>query len=584
MQTEEFYQGIAFDAYDTLGAHPAGPRRGWDFCVFAPHAGRVQVLGDWNGWNLYRAVELARGADGLWRARAPRARAGQLYKYNILGADNRWRLRADPYAFAFEPLPGTASRLVDERFAFTDDNWRARRPDPDAPLAIYELHAGGWRRHPDGRYYRYAELAHDLIPWLQTRHYTHVEFLPLAEHPFDGSWGYQGTGYFAPTARFGSPADFAALVNALHRAGIGVLMDFVPVHFAVDEGFLAAFDGEPLYEYPGEAGRSAWGSLNFDLGRGEVRSFLLSAAAFWVYRMHCDGLRVDAIGHALYRPGGEWQAAEFFKTLTAGLHARCPGVTLIAEDSAGCLNATTPTDRGGLGFDYKWGLGWSHDTLAFFSAPFDARPALYPALARSMDGFFADKTLNAVSHDDNTWQTGTPMDRLAGSYDQKFAQARLLYLYLYTRPGKKLDFMGGELGQFRPFDADRALDWALLTYPAHLDFANYRAALGGLYAAHPALHCQEYDPACYAWIVNTDPENGVLAWLRMARGEVLLCLLNTGAVPLAGYRLDLSQLCRELTLRPLFATAPEGLGQARTQCGYAAFDLPALFGQVFEVL
>ncbi|MDD4849493.1 MAG: 1,4-alpha-glucan branching enzyme [Gemmiger sp.] len=593
MEPQEFYGGIAFDAYETLGVHPCAPHsghRGWRFCVFAPHARQVQVVGDWNGWNLYRATRLTRGEDGLWHGRAATARAGQLYKYNIQGANGCWHLRADPYAFAFEPLPGTASRLCDPQFAFTDAAWLARRGvDPNAPLAIYEVHAGSWQRHPDGSYYHYTELAAALIPHLLAHHYTHVEFLPLAEYPFDGSGGYQGTGYFAPTARFGTPQEFCALVNALHGAGLGVLMDFVPVHFAVDDGFLAAFDGEPLYEYPGAAGRSPWGSLRFDLSRGEIRSFLLSAAAFWLHRCHCDGLRVDAIGQALYHPGtggSSWQAAEFFKTLAAGLHARCPGVTLIAEDTAGCLLATRPTGQGGLGFDYKWDIGWAHRALGYFAAPFAARPALYPALAEDMAGFFEERGLNAASHDDNT--AGAILAGMYGNYDEKFAQARLFYLYLYTRPGKKLDFMGGELGHFRAFDPFRPLDWALTAYPAHADFAAYRAALGGLYTAHPALHSGEYDPACYAWVANDPRTNGpagVLAWLRMAGGEVLLCVLNTAPRPLQSYGLDLRRLGGARTLAPCFATCPgQPAGVLHTQNGWLTLSLPPLAGCVLAVL
>ena len=586
MESREFYGGIAFDAYEVLGAHPAGQRPGWDFCVFAPHARQVQVVGDWNGWDLYRAAALTRCGDGLWRVRVPRARAGQLYKYNILGADGVWRLRADPYAFAFEPLPGTASRLTASEFVFTDDAWMARRgPGPDAPVSIYELYAGGWRRHPDGRYYSWTELAEALVPWMTQQGYTHLELLPPAEYPFDGSWGYHGVGYFAPSARFGTPDQFRGMVNALHQAGIGVLVDLVPVHFAVDDGFLARFDGEPLYEPPGDAARSPWGSLEFDLERGEVRSFLLSAASFWLYRCHCDGLRVDAVGHALYRPDGGWRAAEFFKTLTAGLHARCPGATLIAEDSAGCLNATRPTREGGLGFDYKWNLGWAHALLSYFSLPFNARPAAFSGLAAGMDGFWGEHWITAFSHDENTWDTGTVLGRMYGGYDQQFAQARLVYLIQTLLPGKKLDFMGGELGHYRSFDAFRALDWGLLQYPSHADFARYRAALCALYRTHPALYGQEYDNRCFRWVARQDARYGVLGWLRMSGGEVLLCLANTGPAPLPAYRVCLRSLCRELRLLPVFSTLPgPPAGDAATAEGWATVSLKGFQGAVFRLV
>lgn len=374
---EEFFCGISFDAYRLLGSHPAGPGRGWLFTLWAPHARRVQLLGDWNGWDLYSAAELTFCEDGLWRGRVPQAQLGQLYKYNIQGPDGSWQLRADPFAFAFEALPGTASRLAEPNYPFAAPLLRGARRD--APVLIYELHAASWHRHWDGRYYTGPELAKSLVPYLVEHHYTHVEFLPLAEYPFDGSWGYQGCGYFAPTQRIGGFAGFAALVDALHAAGIAVLMDFVPVHFAPDADRLACFDGAPLFE----SGPSDWGSLNFDLASPPVRSFLLSSAAFWLQVCRCDGLRVDAIGNALYHCPNGWQAAEFFKTLTAGLHARFPSCMLVAEDSAGSMNATSDTASGGLGFDYVWEIGWTQDTLAYFAAPFGGRSALFRQLCGS---------------------------------------------------------------------------------------------------------------------------------------------------------------------------------------------------------
>ena len=572
----DFYNGISFDAYLLLGAHPAGC--GWRFTLFAPHARRVQAVGDWNGWDLYRPTELAFCEDGLWRGHAPAARAGQLYKYNILGPDGVWRLRADPFALGFEALPGTAGRLVRPAHTFGDDDWMAVRrtrahADPHAPCNIYEVHAATWRRHWDGRYYTFAELGAVLLPYLQRGHYTHVEFMPLAEYPFDGSWGYQGCGYFAPSARFGGVDDFCALVDALHQSGIGVLMDFVPVHFAPDAGRLACFDGAPLFEYPGDTARSDWGSLNFNLTSAPVRSFLLSSAAFWLHFCHCDGLRVDAIGNALYRAGAGRDAAAFFMTLSTGLHARCPGTLLIAEDTAGALNATAPTHAGGLGFDAVWDGAWVLDTLGYFCAPPQARPALFPRLCAHLRG--GAGAVNALSHDENAWRTGTILRRLWGDWPQKFDQMRLLTLYQYARPGKKLHFMGNEFGNATAFDPYQELDWGALAAPAPAALADFCAALAWLYTAHPALH----DDAGDFWPVAQDGGTGVLAFVRGSGGESLLCVFCMGGGGVQGYGLCLPPVFTRAVC--LFAAGclddtPHGIAN-----GWLTLDLPAFGGGVY---
>ncbi|MGN0975479.1 MAG: 1,4-alpha-glucan branching enzyme [Gemmiger sp.] len=567
----EFYAGVCFDAYEFLGAHPAEPE-GWQFCVCAPKARRVQVLGSWNDWGLYSAAELTRCSDGLWRVWVPQARAGQLYKYNVLCADGVWRLRQDPYAYAVESLPGTACVLGELRFAFHDAAWLSlRAPCPDAPLSIYELHAGSWRRHPDGRYYSYGELADVLVGWLPAHGYTHVEFLPLAEHPFDGSWGYQGTGWFAPSARFGTPEQFAALVDRLHDVGIGVLMDFVPVHFAPDDGALAYFDGGPFYE-PEFSPESPWGSLYFDLERPEVRSFLLSAASFWLHRCHCDGLRVDATGHALARYTG---ASKFFQTLTGGLHARFPGVMLVAEDSGGYPCATASTSRGGLGFDYIWNMDWLHRALRVLTAPFETRPAL--TVSAGCCQTTGEKCINALSHDESSPAVGALLNRMWGSYDEKFAQLRLLFLWQFCRPGKKLNFMGNDLGHFRPFDPYRELDWGLLQYPSHSGLAEYFRVLSLLYRSEPALHCSEYSPGSAHW---ANSPQGTLAWWRTGGGEALLCCLNL---------LPTSAVCTVqtgpgLVLRELLCTAGPDIAAAHNRAdGWSTLSLPGLCGGLWRL-
>lgn len=563
----DFYSGISFDAYRLLGAQPAG--QGWRFTVWAPHARRVQVVGDWNGWDLWRATELAACEDGLWRGIVPAAEEGQLYKYNVLGPDGTWQLKPDPFAFGCEPLPGTASRLMRPEYPFTDGEWLARRQYlPEMPLNIYELHAPSWRRHWDGRYYSGGELADVLIPYLQARSFTCVELMPLAEFPFDGSWGYQGCGYFAPTARLGGFAGVSEFIDRLHRSGIAVLADFVPVHFAPDPDRLAQWDGAPLFE----AGPSDWGSLRFDLTSGPVRSFLLSSAAFWLYVLHCDGLRVDAVGHALYRPQDAREAlaaAEFFKTLTGGLHARFGPVFLAAEDTAGALNAAIPTDRGGLGFDAVWDSAWARDTLGFFADP-TGRARRFPALLRDPAPGTA---VNALSHDDNTWSSGSVWWQLPGTGEEKFRQMQLLYLMQFTRPGRPLTFMGGEFGQTLAFDPYKEMDWACLGYSLHRDMDSYTAALGALYRSHPALHRGGFR---WGW---RDDRRLALSWLRREGNDRLLCVFHLGEFPLD------AALPAEGTMqaRLLFAAGPVDDCVLSARDGRFWLHLPPMSGAVYAL-
>ena len=562
----DFYSGLSFDAYRLLGAHPVG--RGWQFTVWAPHARRVQVTGDWNGWNLWNAADLAACEDGLWRGTVPDAREGQLYKYNIQGPDGSWQLKPDPFAFGYENLPGTAGRLLRPVYPFTDGDWLARRHWlPEMPLNIYELHAPSWRRHWDGRYYTGGELADVLIPYLQERNFTCVELMPPAEYPFDGSWGYQGCGYFAPTARLGGFRGVAELIDRLHGAGMAVLADFVPVHFAPDPERMARWDGAPLFE----AGPSDWGSLRFDLTCGPVRSFLLSAAAFWLYELHCDGLRVDAVGHALYRPqetGEALATAEFFKTLTGGLHARFGPVFLAAEDTAGALNAATPTDRGGLGFDGVWDSAWARDILTFFARPSERRHH-FPALLRDAGPGTA---VNALSHDDNTWDSGSVWWQLSGSGAEKFRQMQVLYLLQFTRPGRPLTFMGGEFGQPLAFDPYKEMDWACLGHPLHQNMDFYTAALGALFRTHPALHRGEYCP-----VLQMD-DRLALGYLRQAEGERLLCLFNLG-----DFALETPLAVGADKAALLFAAGPVEDCALRGGGGRFVLNLPPMSGGIFAL-
>ena len=535
---QAFWDGECFDAYRWMGAHPsAGPRgeAGWQFTLFAPGAKAVSVCGSWPGGE---DVPMEKNEAGFWRVYIPGPAEGDSYQYRITGADGSVQLHADPYAFASELRPGTASRLTALAFSFDDEGWMARRDKcRNLPMNIYEMHAGSWKRDPDaqapdggeGGWYNYDDLAKELVPWLTAHHYTHVELLPLAEHPFDGSWGYQTTGYFSVTSRYGTPAQFARFVNACHRMGIGVIMDFVPVHFAADAAGLARLDGTCLYEYDSDVGESEWGTHNFNYYRGEVRSFLNSAAALWMDVYHCDGIRMDAISRAIYWLGDPARgvnqgALDFLRRLNHGLNQRWPTGVYIAEDSTNYLKITAPTRYDGIGFDYKWDMGWMHDTLDYFATPFGERPAQYGKLLFSMQYFYNELYLLALSHDEVVHGKKTIIDKLWGSYEEKCSQARTLYFYMYTLPGKKLNFMGNELAHFREWDEKKPLDWNLLAYPFHDSFQKFFAELARIYAS-------EYDPRCFEWVACESSAEGVYAWLRRGRGQCLLCVMNTQDKP-----------------------------------------------------
>ena len=554
MLPQEYHTGACFDLYRHLGAHPC--KGGWSFRIWAPGALDVQLEGDFNGW---QGAPMSRDNAGVWSCTA-KAKEGQLYKFRVLGPDGSWVEHSDPCALAAELRPGTASRLFDLsrlEAQFTDGVWMAgQNKHYDRPMNIYEMHAGSWKRKPDGSWYDYEELAQELIPWLVEHQYTHVELLPLAEHPFDGSWGYQNTGYFAPTSRYGTPVQFARFVNACHLAGIGVLMDFVPVHFAKNADGLARLDGTFLYEYDSDVGQSEWGTCNFNFYRGEVRSFLNSAAAIWLDLYHCDGIRMDAISRALYWLGDPSRgvnqgAVQFLQNMNQGLHQRFPSAILTAEDSTNFLKVTAPVEYDGLGFDYKWDMGWMHDTLDFFATPFDQRRDAYHKLTFSMSYFYNELYLLSLSHDEMVHGKKTVIDKLWGTYEEKFAQARLLYFYMLTHPGKKLNFMGSELAHFREWDEERELDWMLLRYPLHDAFHKYIAALNGLYHAEPALYEGEYNAACFEWVACQSRDEGIYAYLRKGRGGPLLAVMNTQPKAYLKYPLYLTEGC---TARMLFST------------------------------
>ena len=475
------------------------------------------------------------------------------------------------------------------------------------PLNIYELHAGSWKQKPnatkpDGSdgWYDYEELARELIPWLLDHHFTHVELLPLAEHPFDGSWGYQTTGYFSVTSRYGSPAQFASFVNACHRMGIGVIMDFVPVHFAANADALARFDGTYLYEYDSDVGHSEWGTCNFNYYRGEIRSFLNSAAALWMDVYHCDGIRMDAISRALYWQGDPNRgvnegAVTFLRNLNHGLNERWPTGIYTAEDSTNFLKVTAPTRYDGIGFDYKWDMGWMHDTLDYFATPFGERPDAYHKLTFSMQYFYNELYLLALSHDEVVHGKKTIIDKLWGTYEEKCAQLRTLYFYMYTHPGKKLNFMGNELGHFREWDEKKELDWGLMKYPFHDSFQKYFAELGRLYATEPALYDGEYNPNCFEWIACESRDEGVYAWLRKGAGQTILCVMNTQNTAHKKFPLYFQYPCAADELLNSEAACWNGADRSRTRHLHTtdggvygrdytlSVDLPAMGSRMYRI-
>ncbi len=528
MDKQLFFDGNVFDAYRWFGAHIE--EQSVIFRTFAPNARRITLTGAFNGWketDLYQD-----GRSGFWAVSVPEACAGQFYKYRIYGPDGSVTEHCDPYGFAMELRPACCSIVTDlDEYRFTDDAWMAARTaSPDAPLNIYELHLGSWQRNPDDAngWYTYDRIADRLIPYLRENGFTHVEFLPLSEHPFDGSWGYQNTGFFAPTARYGSPAQLKQLIDRLHNAGFGAIMDFVPVHFAVDSYGLAKFDGTPLYEYPNDAvGVSEWGSHNFNHSRREIRCFLQSAANYWLEEFHFDGLRMDAVSRLIYWQGDpargvNGETLDFLKRMNRGLKARHPSALLIAEDSTAYPGVTRPVDEGGLGFDYKWDLGWMHDTLEFCQTQPDLRPRDRGKLLWSMHYFANEHYLLPLSHDEVVHGKAAIVQKMWGADERdKYAQARVMYLYMYAHPGKKLNFMGNELGQIYEWSETGHLAWELENRPFHLFFHS----LCKIYTAHPALH-HDYAPDAFRWIDNHADAPSVIAFERCGGGERLVAVCN----------------------------------------------------------
>lgn len=536
------------EGFEAFGAHLCQEygQEGARFTVYAPNAANVRLIGSFNGWEGY---DMQRLPEGVWTIFAKDVKENDLYKFRIQTRDGEIHDRIDPFAFLSERRPDTASIVCRlDGFSWTDDTWmRARGKNYSAPMSVYELHAGSWKtRTTDGkeRFYHYDELAGELLPYVKRMGYTHIELLPLTEHPYDGSWGYQVTGYYSATSRYGSPQQLMRLVNACHEQGIGVILDFVPVHFVKDFYALHQYDGGFLYESDQPENReSEWGTALFDFTKPHVLSFLKSAINFWITFYHLDGIRYDAVSNLLYNGGrpergvneaGVW----FLKNTNYAIGNRHPGVMLIAEDSSTTQKVTAPVVYGGLGFDYKWNLGWMHDTLEYMALPPAQRPAHRDRFTHSMLYFYQDIFLLPFSHDEVVHGKKTIIDKLYGSYEEKFQQLRCLYLYMFTHPGKKLNFMGNELAEFKEWDEASGLCWSVLDYPAHSDFLSFFTRLQQFYLHQPALFREDYNMQAFRWLEIDSRFPCLFAYAREdLNGDVLIVLLNLSNQPCAGCRL-----------------------------------------------
>ena len=546
-----FKQGNNCEAYRYFGAHieQRAGETGVVFRVWAPHATAISVVGDFNSWKPGSHPMRKVDNDSVWELFIPGMKEYDVYKYCVTTRAGDLVYKADPYAFHAETRPSNGSKVYDlNGFVWHDEAWQNAQKKADVingPMNIYEMHAGSWKMKEGGLPYNYSELADELIPYITEMGYTHVELLPVMEYPFDGSWGYQVTGYFAPTSRYGTPDELVELVNACHKQGIGVILDFVPVHFAVDAYGLKEFDGTPLYEYPAAAvGQSEWGSCNFMHSRGEIRCFIQSCADYWLRVFHADGLRMDAVSRLIYWQGDpnrgvNGSTLEFLKGMNAGLQQRHPTAILIAEDSTSFPKVTAPVEYGGLGFDYKWDLGWMNDTLDYFKKTSDERRENLGKLTFSMMYAWNEHYILPFSHDENVHGKATIVQKMYGEYEGKFPQARALYLYMAIHPGKMLDFMGNEFAQLREFDESREQDWMVLKYPNHDDFHRYRRALNEAYLANEAFWSREYDPEAFRWLDCAHPELDACAIWRDGHDGAVLAAFNFGDTELADYTLTL---------------------------------------------
>jgi 1,4-alpha-glucan branching enzyme len=556
---EELWRRMGAQVHDVEGVS------GTSFAVWAPNARAVRVLGEFNSWDGRLHPMRMLGGTGIWELFIPDVGHGTYYRYELVTAQGDTVQRSDPWAFATDVPPRTSSRIYQSRYEWSDDQWLQRRRESTPlsdPISIYEVHIGSWMHHnadreQGGQPYSYRELADRLVDYVSKMGFTHVEFLPVAEHPYGGSWGYQVTGYFAPSARYGEPDDFRYLVDRFHQAGIGVIVDWVPAHFPKDEWALARFDGTALYEHidPRKGEHPDWGTLVYNFGRNEVRNFLLANALFWIEEMHIDGLRVDAVASMLYldysRQPGEWlpnqyggrenlEAVDFLKEFNAVVYGRNPDVMTIAEESTAWPGVSRPAYLGGLGFGFKWNMGWMHDTLDYFAKDPIHRRFHHNNLTFGLMYAWSENYMLPLSHDEVVHGKRSLLDKMAGDRWQKFANLRSLYAWMWAHPGKQLLFMGGEFGQWREWAEMRELDWHLLAEADHAGLQHLVADLNATYRQTPALFQRDGDPAGFEWVDANNADENLLSFVRYAAdGPPLVCVANLAPIPRHGVRIGM---------------------------------------------